>query len=332
MNASSDRPPYDHQPVMRDEIVELFAPVPPGTIVDATLGGGGHAAALLAAHDHLDVLGIDRDRNALAAAGRRLQPYGERVRASARRFDEFDVALEEHDIEHVSGALFDLGVSSPQLDHAERGFSYRNDGPLDMRMDPSQSFSAGDVVNGYAERDLAAVIRRFGDERFATRIAAAICSARPIGSTAELAEIVTSAIPAATRRTGGHPAKRTFQAIRVEVNGELDALPDAIDQAIDATVTGGRIAVLSYHSGEDRIVKQRFVDALGSCDCPPELPCACGAVQTVCVVRGVAKRPRGEEVAANPRAASARLRVVEKIDPVRKADGRPTSCRERERI
>ncbi len=198
----------------------------------------------------------------------------------------------------------------------ERGFSFRNEGPLDMRMDPTAPWSAADVVNGYPEDELARVIRRYGDERFATRIARAIVAARPIETTAELAAIVTGAIPAATRRTGGHPAKRTFQAIRIEVNAELDALPPAIDAAIEATRPGGRIAVLSYHSGEDRIVKDRFRMATGACDCPPGLPCVCGAVQTVRLVRGVPKRPSAAEQAANPRAASARLRVAERIEPL----------------
>jgi 16S rRNA (cytosine1402-N4)-methyltransferase len=169
------------------------------------------------------------------------------------------------------------------------------------------------------------MIRRYGDERFAVRIAKAICAARPLQSTVELAEVVTAAIPAAARRSGGHPAKRTFQAIRIEVNRELDVLPDAIGKALVATSPGGRIAVLSYHSGEDRIVKQQFVDALGACDCPPELPCVCGAVQTVRVVRGIPKRARPEEVAENRRASSARLRVVERIEPIRRSDGRPVS-------
>jgi 16S rRNA (cytosine1402-N4)-methyltransferase len=318
---------FAHRPVMFGEITALFEPVPPGTVIDATLGGGGHSEALLAAHDRLDVLGIDRDRDALDAARRRLAPYGDRLRTWEGRFDEIDTALDERGVEHVSGAVFDLGVSSPQLDRAERGFSYRHDGPLDMRMDGTQQWSASDVVNGYDERELARIIRRYGDERFASRIARAVCAARPIESTVELAGVVTAAIPAAARRSGGHPAKRTFQAIRIEVNGELDALPEAIDQAVAATVAGGRIAVLSYHSGEDRIVKQRFVEALGACDCPPELPCVCGAVQTVRVVRGVAKRATADEIAGNRRASSARLRVVEKIEPVRKSDGLPVRHR-----
>jgi len=314
---------FEHAPVMRDEIVDVFSTVPAGTIVDATLGGGGHADAVLRSRDDLDVLGIDQDADARAAATERLASFGDRVRTSGRRFDQFAAALADHDVDEISGALFDLGVSSPQLDRGDRGFSYRHEGPLDMRMDRDQTWSAGDVVNGYAEADLARIIRRYGDERFAGRIAAAICAARPIQTTTELAEVVTSAIPAPARRTGGHPAKRTFQAIRIEVNDELGALPEAIDQAVDATVPGGRIAVLSYHSGEDRIVKERFAAAAGACECPDDLPCVCGAVQTVRIVRRIAKRPSAAERAGNRRAASARLRVVERIEAVDKRDGSP---------
>lgn len=314
---------FEHRPVMVDEITAVFASVPPGTVVDATLGGGGHSAAILDARPDLDVLGIDQDADALAAATQRLSPYGDRVRTSRRRFDQLADALDDHDIDAISGALFDLGVSSPQLDRGDRGFSYRHDGPLDMRMDADQSWSADDVVNGYSEAELARIIKRYGDERFADRIARAICASRPIQTTTELAAIVTAAIPAAARRTGGHPAKRTFQAIRIEVNDELGVLPDALDQAVGATRPGGRIAVLSYHSGEDRIVKDRFAFAAGRCDCPDDLPCVCGAIQTVRIVRGVPKRASATERQENPRAASARLRVVERIVPIRKSDGKP---------
>ena len=320
---SADEPDstgFEHRPVMLDEITELFAMVPPGTVVDATLGGGGHSASLLRHHPQIDVLGIDQDAEALDAATEALSEFAPRVRTSHRRFDQLAEALDDHGVDEISGALFDLGVSSPQLDHADRGFSYRNEGPLDMRMDADQRWSAADVVNGYDERELADVIRRYGDERFARRIARAIVAARPLQSTTELAEVVTTAIPAAARRTGGHPAKRTFQAIRIEVNGELEVLPSALDQAVEATRTGGRIAVLAYHSGEDRIVKERFAVAAGACECPPDLPCVCGAVQTVRLVRGVPKRPTSAEREANRRAASARLRVVEKIDPIANAD------------
>jgi 16S rRNA (cytosine1402-N4)-methyltransferase len=318
---SPDPRDFEHDPVMVEEITTVFAEVPAGTILDATLGGGGHSAAILDSRDDLDILGLDRDPAALEAATERLAAYGHRVRTSRRRFDQLDEALAEHGVESLSGALFDLGVSSPQLDRGERGFSYRHDGPLDMRMDADQQWSADDVVNGYSEVELARIIKRYGDERFAGRIARAICAARPIQTTTELAAVVTAAIPAAARRTGGHPAKRTFQAIRIEVNDELGVLPDAIDRAVEATRPGGRIAVLSYHSGEDRIVKDRFAVAAGSCDCPDDLPCVCGAVQTVRIVRGVPKRAGEAERQRNRRAASARLRVVERIVATRKSDG-----------
>ena len=325
--SSSEASDFAHAPVMVEEITSIFSVVPAGTVVDATLGGGGHAAALLDSRDDLDVLGIDQDVDALAAATARLSPYGRRVRTSQRRFDAFDEALADHDLEQISGALFDLGVSSPQLDRGDRGFSYRHDGPLDMRMDADQSWSADDVVNGYSESDLARVIKRYGDERFASRIARAICAARPIQTTTELAAVVTSAIPAAARRTGGHPAKRTFQAIRIEVNDELGVLPDALDQAVQATRPGGRIAVLSYHSGEDRIVKDRFALAAGACACPDDLPCVCGAIQTVRLVRGLPKRASDDERQRNRRGASARLRVVERVEATRKSDGHPVEDR-----
>ena len=307
---------FDHQPVMADEIVELFASVPAGVVLDATLGGGGHSERLLSEYPNLQILGIDRDRQALAAATSRLARFEHRLRTAQVRFDDLTTAMEAFKIDHLSGALFDLGVSSPQLDQPARGFSYRLDGELDMRMDTDQSWSAADVVNGYPLERLAEVIRRYGDERFAMRIAAAIVDARPIENTARLAEVVVAAIPAPARRTGGHPAKRTFQAIRIEVNGELDALPDALDRAIAATEPGGRVVVLSYHSGEDRIVKERFRYAeTGGCLCPPDLPCVCDAVQTVRTVRRTPRQPSAAEKASNRRATSVRLRVVEKILP-----------------
>ena len=306
---------FEHAPVMRDEIVETFRTVPAGVVLDATLGGGGHAEALLDARADLRLLGLDRDPAALDAATARLDRFGDRVMTHRCRFDELDAAMSAHSVAELSGALFDLGVSSPQLDRADRGFSYRNEGPLDMRMDSDAAWSADDVVNGYSEQELARVISQHGDERFARRIARAIVAARPVETTTQLAAIVTAAIPAPARRTGGHPAKRTFQAIRIEVNGELEALPEALDKAIDALVPGGRMAVLSYHSGEDRIAKDRIRQAeTGGCECPPELPCVCGAVKTVRVVRGVPKRPNAEEQASNRRASSARLRVAEKLE------------------
>jgi len=306
--------PFLHLPVMADEITKLFAKVPEGVVLDATLGGGGHAQLILERYEHLRVLGLDRDEVALAAARRRLARFGDRLMVHHCRFDRLEDAMEAFSVDTLSGALFDLGVSSPQLDDGARGFSYRNDAPLDMRMDRSQAWTAADVVNGYPVEQLARVIQQYGDERFARRISNAIVASRPIETTTELAAIVVSAIPAAARRTGGHPAKRTFQAIRIEVNGELDALAPALDAAMRRTAEGGRVAVLSYHSGEDRIVKGRMrVAVTGGCECPPELPCVCDAVQTVRIVRGIPRTPSAEEQADNRRAASARLRVVERI-------------------
>lgn len=316
-------PGFHHLPVMVHEIGALFGPVPPGFVLDATLGGGGHAEHLLDRWQHLSILGIDRDERALAAAQRRLARFGDRVRVFHTRFDGLRTAMEAMNVHHLSGALFDLGVSSPQLDTADRGFSYRNDAPLDMRMDQSQPWTAADVVNGYSAARLTTVLQRYGDERFAKRIANAIVAARPIERTTQLAEVVVAAIPAAARRTGGHPAKRTFQAIRIEVNGELDALPTALEAAIGSTEPSGRIAVLSYHSGEDRIVKETFRTAeTGGCECPPELPCVCDAVQTVRLVRGVPRTPSADERTSNRRAASARLRVVERIPDTPTRGGR----------
>lgn len=321
MSAAASHDDFAHRAVMRDEITAVFAEVPSGTILDATVGAGGHSEALLESRSDLEILGLDRDGAALAAAGQRLARFGARVELEHRRFDQLGEVLDEHHITGLSGALFDLGVSSPQLDHPARGFSYREQGPLDMRMDPSEPWSASDVVNGYDEDRLRTIIRRYGDERYAARVARAIVAARPIETTVQLAEVVTAAIPAAARRTGGHPARRTFQAIRIEVNAELEQLPRALDDAIESLTPGGRIAVLSYHSGEDRIVKDRFRVASGQCGCPTGLPCVCGAVQTVRLVRGVSRTASPEEVASNPRARSVRLRVAERIEPRATADG-----------
>jgi len=299
---------------MVDEVVAALLPVPPGVLVDATVGGGGHAGALLAAHPGLVLVGLDQDDAALDAAGEALARFGDRITLRRARFDALTETMEDLGHANASAVLFDLGVSSPQLDLAERGFSYRNDGPLDMRMDRRQRRTAGDVVNDYAVDDLAAVLRRYGDERFATRIARAIVAARPITGTAELAAIVRDAIPAATRRTGGHPAKRTFQALRIEVNDELAILAGSIDAAIDFLAPGGRCAVLAYHSGEDRVVKERFRHhATGGVTPPPGLPLPPGVEPAVKLVRGVPKTPRASELADNPRAESVRLRVVEKL-------------------
>ena len=307
---------FRHEPVMVTEVVELFAPVPPGTVVDATVGGGGHSRALLASHPHLSVLGIDRDDDALAAAAEALSSFGSRAALRHARFDALAGVVADAVPGPVSGVLFDLGVSSYQLDEALRGFSYRADAPLDMRMDRSRGRTAADVVNGEDERTLARLFAENGEGRFARRIARRIVEHRPLSTTAALAEVVRDAIPAAARRTGGHPAKRVFQAVRIAVNDELDVLTPALEAAIDLVTPGGRIAVLSYHSGEDRIVKETFRTATtGGCMCPPALPCVCGASPTVHLIFRGSKTPAPAEKAANRRAESARLRAVERLAP-----------------
>ncbi len=309
---------FGHVPVMLASVVELFRPVPPGTVVDATVGGGGHAAALLEARADLHVLGIDRDRDALAAAQLRLATFGERAETVHARFDQLAdvIASAGVRVQPIVGVLFDLGVSSAQFDRPERGFSYRLDAPLDMRMDPTSDLSAADVVNSWNAADLTRILHRHADERFAARIAQAIVRARPIATTAELAGVVAGAVPAPARRRGGHPAKRTFQALRIEVNAELEMLPVALDAAISVLAPGGRCVAISYHSGEDRLVKERFRRADdGGCTCPPNLPCVCGARPEARLLKRGGSVPSPDEIEANPRAGSARLRAIEKLMP-----------------
>ena len=325
MSDAGDQEAFRHEPVLLHRIVDLFAPVPPGWVVDATVGGAGHAVALLEAHPHLSVLGLDQDGDALAAAAQRLAPYGDRAALVHARFDALEDTVQQQGTTPVSGTLFDLGVSSPQLDRGERGFSYRHDAPLDMRMDRRRSRTAADVVNSTEEAELAALLRTYGDERFAARIARAIVGARPVATTGELADLVRDAIPAPARRRGGHPAKRTFQALRITVNEELDILPSAVDQAIEVLVPGGRCAVLSYHSGEDRIVKARFRHAAtGGWRGPAHLPPPDSARPVVRLLKAGAWTADDAERAANPRAESARLRAVEKLDDGAADRTRPT--------
>jgi len=306
---------FDHLPVLVDEVVDVLVPVPPGVLVDATLGGAGHARALLAAHPHLRLVGIDRDEQALAAASESLRGFGDRVIALRHaRFDAIADVVDGAGASPVTAVLFDLGVSSPQLDHAERGFSYRLDAALDMRMDRSAGRTAADVVNGASEHELSRLIADSGERRFARRIARRIIENRPLTTTTQLAEVVREAIPAAARRTGGHPARRVFQAVRIAVNDELDILAPALDEAVGLLAPGGRCVVLSYHSGEDRIVKERFVHAAtGGCTCPPTLPCGCGAVPLVRLLSRGAAKPSSAEVQANRRAKSVRMRVCERL-------------------
>jgi 16S rRNA (cytosine1402-N4)-methyltransferase len=304
-----------HLPVMVAEVVDVLRPVPPGVLVDATVGAGGHAAALLDALPDHTLVALDRDDDALVAAGQTLARFGDRVTLRRANFDDVAAAVVDLAPDGVAGILFDLGVSSMQLDRADRGFSFRGEGPLDMRADRRQDVTAADVVNGYDEAALARVLADHGEERFARRIAHAIVAARPLATTTALADVVRDAIPAPARRRGGHPAKRSFQAIRIEVNGELAALGDTLDAALGLLVPGGRCAVLSYHSGEDRIVKARFADAVtGGCTCPPRLPCVCGAVPRARLVWRGTHRPGPAELAANPRSESARLRAAEKLE------------------
>jgi 16S rRNA (cytosine1402-N4)-methyltransferase len=317
---SATRP---HVPVLLDRIVELLADAPEGPIVDATLGAGGHARAVTEArlhrHGHATLIGLDRDPDALALAEDHLADLAGRAEVEVHlvrtRFDGLDAALDDLGIDRVAGVLFDLGISSMHVDRADRGFSYRQDGPLDMRMDPDGPVTAADLVNDLEVAELARLIRRYGEEPVADRIARAIVAARPLTSTTELAEVVRDAIPAARRRTGGHPATRTFQALRIAVNGELDALEAVLPHAVARLAPGGIAVALSYHSLEDRSVKRAFVDAARGCTCPPGLPvCACGRVPLVEHVVRKVERPSAAEVADNPRASAARLRAVRRLD------------------
>ena len=307
---------FEHRPVMVDEVVQLLRDAPAGVVLDATVGGGGHAAALLMASGEHRLIGLDRDPAAVSAAAGTLAAFGARAVLRHRRFDEIAAVLDElAPGEPVAFVLFDLGVSSAQLDEGGRGFSYRYDAPLDMRMDPGDEVTAAEIVNAWDADSLAGLFAEHGESRYSRQIARAIVAARPIGRTTELADVVRSAIPARARATGGHPAKRVFQALRVAVNAELEMLGPSVDAALEALSPGGRCVVLSYHSGEDRIVKDRFARAAsGWCTCPPALPCVCGAVPAVKVLTRGARLPSAAEVAANPRAKSARLRAAERLD------------------
>jgi len=312
-----------HVPVMRDRVLALLGPAVeptadalPAVVVDATVGLGGHAAALLAAYPQIQLIGLDRDPEALAICADRLAAYGSRVRLVHTIYDGLPSVLADVADDAVAAVLFDLGVSSLQLDADERGFAYSRDTSLDMRMDPTATLTAAEVVNTYPVADLARVLRDYGEERYARRVAEAIVRERavaPLSSSARLAELVRTAIPAATRRTGGHPAKRTFQALRIEVNDELGALARALPAAVDAIRVGGRVVVIAYHSLEDRLVKRVFA-AGAATTAPPDLPVVPEAAQPRLrlLTRG-AEMPDGDEVADNPRAASARLRAVERI-------------------
>lgn len=308
---------YVHQPVMVAEVLSGLSLKPSGIYVDCTVGGGGHSYAILERLEgRATLIGIDRDPEAIAAARERLAPFGDRVVLVRGEFAHLPEILGRLGFRAVDGILYDLGASAHQLMTPQRGFSYHEDGPLDMRMDPDQELTAAKLVNTLSEHELAALIRQYGEEKWATRIARYITERRrrrPITRTLELAEIVKRAIPAAARRRGPHPARRTFMALRVAVNRELDFLEKSLRDAAEILRPGGRLCVLAYHSLEDRIVKNVFRALAGICTCPPRTPrCVCRPRAVLKVVTPHPVRPTAAEVEANPAARSARLRVAER--------------------
>jgi 16S rRNA (cytosine1402-N4)-methyltransferase len=304
----------DHVPVLRDRVVAWLAPTAPGLVVDATVGLGGHAAALLEAVPGLRLVGLDRDPEAIERALKRLRPFSDRARLIQSAFADLPAVLRSLGCPPVAAILADLGCSSLQLDSAERGFSFSRSGPLDMRMSSSGP-SAGDLVNGAAEDELVRVVRDYGEERRARRVARAIVEARrrqPIRTTDELARLVAGAVGGGSQRI--HPATRTFQALRIAVNDELGQLEHFLGPAVRALQPEGRIAIISFHSLEDRIVKHSLRRLAGACVCPPEAPaCSCNPERLVEILTRRAERPSADEVAANPRARSARLRVARRL-------------------
>jgi 16S rRNA (cytosine1402-N4)-methyltransferase len=308
-----------HVPVLRDRVIELLQPAlagPGAVLVDATLGRAGHASAILSRHPGVSLIGIDADATAIAESRALLTAFGGRITLVQAVYDELPQILARLGVPAVQGVLFDLGVSSPQLDDPGRGFSYAQDAPLDMRMNQSAPLTAADVLNTYPAEQLARVLREYGEERFARRIADAVVRERarsPLTSSARLTEIIRASIPAPARRTGGNPAKRTFQALRIEVNRELDALHRALPAALDAIAVGGRIVTLAYHSLEDRAVKRALAERAAD-KTPPGLPVPLESSrpQFRLLTRGAERAP-AQEIAANPRSAPARLRAAERI-------------------
>jgi len=308
---------FKHTSVLLTETIEGLQIKPDGVYVDGTLGGGGHSyeiAGRLNAKGKL--IGIDQDDAAIKAAGERLKEYGEKVTIIRSNYRNTKGVLTGLGIEQIDGMMLDLGVSSYQLDNQERGFSYRYDTPLDMRMDMRQNLSAKEIVNTYSEMELFRVIRDYGEDKFAKNIAKHIVKARenkPIETTGELNEIIKAAIPAKMRAEGGHPSKRTFQAIRIECNRELEVLKESLEELIDLLAPGGRLCIITFHSLEDRIVKTAFRRAANPCTCPPQFPvCVCGKVSKGKVITGKPILPGEEELAENSRSKSAKLRIFEK--------------------
>ncbi|WP_274651862.1 16S rRNA (cytosine(1402)-N(4))-methyltransferase RsmH [Paenibacillus humicola] len=318
---------FDHITVLREEAVDGLAVKPDGIYVDCTLGGAGHSeliASRLGPSGRL--IAFDQDDRALEHARVRLASYLDRVTLVKSNFRHLEQELSALGVNGADGVLFDLGVSSPQLDEAERGFSYNHDAPLDMRMDQTGLLTAGDIVNTWEERDIARIIDSYGEERFAKAIARKIAQAREqreIVTTGELAELIKSAIPAAARRTGPHPAKRTFQALRIAVNDELGAEESALEQTVRVLKPGGRAAVITFHSLEDRICKHLFAKFVEKCTCPPDFPmCVCGGKGVLKLITRKPIVPGQEELERNPRARSAKLRIAEKLDSDRPAQTR----------
>lgn len=306
---------FHHKPVLFEETIESLAIVPDGIYLDGTLGGGGHSEAIVKRLTTGTLLSIDQDPDAVAAAGERLKPYKRSVIARGNFSNMKEIAA-EHGIFAVNGVLLDIGVSSHQLDEPERGFSYHHDAPLDMRMS-QEGQTAADLVNGLSQQELTRIIFQYGEDKSAGRIAAGICRAReesPITTTGQLAEIIKSSVPAAVRRSEGHPARKTFQALRIAVNGELDRLQEGLIAAFDLLKPGGRLAVITFHSLEDRIVKRQMNEWCQGCICPKDFPvCVCGRTPQGKLIYKKGLAPTAQEIEENPRARSSRLRVVEKI-------------------
>ena len=309
---------FKHKSVLLDETIEGLNIKPDGIYVDGTLGGGGHAYEVCRRLNNKgSFIGIDQDAAAIEAAGTRLSDFGERVTIIRSNYCDMKSRLHEKGIDKVDGIVLDLGVSSYQLDTADRGFSYRVDAPLDMRMDTRQTLSAKEIVNGYSEMDLFRIIRDYGEDKFAKNIAKHIVMARekgPIETTGQLAEIIRQSIPMKFQKMSGHPAKRTFQAIRIECNRELEVLRDSLDDMIDILNPGGRICIITFHSLEDRLVKQRFRQWATACTCPPEFPvCVCGGKARAKLITKKPVEAAAGEQAENRRARSAKLRILEKL-------------------
>ena len=310
---------YTHKPVLLDACIQALNIRPDGIYVDGTLGRAGHSMEIARRLTTGRLICIDLDQAAIDAAQVRLAPWLDRVTLVRSNFSELGEILSGAGVSGADGMLFDLGVSSPQLDDASRGFSYMQDAPLDMRMDTSAPLSAYEVVNTWSQEELRRILYEYGEERYAPAIAKAIVRARetaPVNTTLELVEIIRGAMPPAALREKQHPAKRSFQAIRIAVNGELDALPPMLEAAVDGLNPGGRLAVITFHSLEDRIVKRTLADLAKGCTCPPEFPvCVCGRKPRVRLVNRKPVTADGAELADNPRARSAKLRVAEKCDP-----------------